>query len=144
MPARAVLPWQVRGLNELQQGFKGELTMSEHMEQLAEARRRDETSSDEAKGASDFALRQALSEQILPVWWVKLGFPSTRPLRRPGGRRAKGGGPGRPGRGLCRVGQVLAGEPQGPLRTAGGLVCRAYPHPQGGVRLGGGFRGCRG
>ena len=28
---------QVRGLNELQQGFKGELTMSEHMEQLAEA-----------------------------------------------------------------------------------------------------------
>eukprot|EP00439_Symbiodinium_sp_Y106_P047493 s1232_g6.t1 len=49
----------VRGLNELQQGFKGELTMSEHMEQLAEA----------------------LSEQILPVWWVKLGFPSTRPLR---------------------------------------------------------------
>ncbi|CAE7559140.1 unnamed protein product, partial [Symbiodinium sp. CCMP2456] len=49
----------VRGLNELQLGFKGELTMSEHMEQLAEA----------------------LSEQILPVWWVKLGFPSTRPLR---------------------------------------------------------------
>lgn len=49
----------VRGLNELQQGFKGELTMSEHMEQLAEA----------------------LAEQILPVWWVKLGFPSTRPLR---------------------------------------------------------------
>ncbi|CAE7514107.1 ODA4 [Symbiodinium pilosum] len=49
----------VRGLNELQQGFKGELTMSEHMEQLAEA----------------------LAEQTLPLWWVKLGFPSTRPLR---------------------------------------------------------------
>ena len=28
---------EVRGLNELQQGFKGELTMSEHMEQLADA-----------------------------------------------------------------------------------------------------------
>lgn len=49
----------VRGLNELQQGFKGELTMSEHMEQLADA----------------------LTEESLPVWWVKLGFPSTRPLR---------------------------------------------------------------
>lgn len=49
----------VRGLNELQQGFKGELTMSEHMEHLADA----------------------LTEHTLPVWWVKLGFPSTRPLR---------------------------------------------------------------
>jgi len=49
----------VRGLNELQLGFKGELTMSEHMEHLAEA----------------------LANETLPVWWVKLGFPSTRPLR---------------------------------------------------------------
>ncbi len=24
---------------------------------------------------------EALTEQTLPVWWVKLGFPSTRPLR---------------------------------------------------------------
>jgi len=49
----------VRGLNELQEGFKGELTMSEQMEQLAEA----------------------LYSETLPTWWVKLGFPSTRPLR---------------------------------------------------------------
>lgn len=49
----------VRGLGELQQGFRGELTMTEQMEQLAEA----------------------LWREALPVWWVKLGFPSTRPLR---------------------------------------------------------------
>eukprot|EP00931_Biecheleriopsis_adriatica_P003888 TRINITY_DN10563_c0_g2_i1.p1 TRINITY_DN10563_c0_g2~~TRINITY_DN10563_c0_g2_i1.p1 ORF type:complete len:2985 (-),score=661.93 TRINITY_DN10563_c0_g2_i1:306-8801(-) len=49
----------VRGLGELQQGFKGELTMSEQMEQLADA----------------------LYLETLPNWWVKLGFPSTRPLR---------------------------------------------------------------
>eukprot|EP00930_Biecheleria_cincta_P085161 TRINITY_DN7456_c0_g2_i1.p1 TRINITY_DN7456_c0_g2~~TRINITY_DN7456_c0_g2_i1.p1 ORF type:complete len:2485 (-),score=519.86 TRINITY_DN7456_c0_g2_i1:101-6748(-) len=49
----------VRGLGELQQGFKGELTMSEQMEELAEA----------------------LYTEQLPTWWVKLGFPSTRPLR---------------------------------------------------------------
>jgi len=48
-----------RGLGELQLGFKGELTMSEQMEQLAEA----------------------LFEEKLPEWWVRLGFPSTRPLR---------------------------------------------------------------
>jgi len=49
----------VRGLSELQQGFKGELTMSEQMEQLADA----------------------LYKETLPTWWIKLGFPSTRPLR---------------------------------------------------------------
>jgi len=49
----------VRGLGELQQGFRGELTMTEQMEQLAEA----------------------LWREALPIWWVKLGFPSTRPLR---------------------------------------------------------------
>jgi len=49
----------VRGLNELQLGFKGELTTTEQMEQLAEA----------------------LYNETLPLWWVKLGFPSTRPLR---------------------------------------------------------------
>jgi len=49
----------VRGLGELQMGFNGELTMSEQMEQLA----------------------NALYLETLPVWWVKLGFPSTRPLR---------------------------------------------------------------
>jgi len=49
----------VRGLSELQQGFKGELTMSEQMEQLADA----------------------LYRETLPTWWIKLGFPSTRPLR---------------------------------------------------------------
>jgi len=49
----------VRGLDELQQGFRGELTMTEQMEHLAEA----------------------LQKETLPVWWVKLGFPSTRPLR---------------------------------------------------------------
>merc|ERR1719387_1748288 len=49
----------VRGLNELQLGFKGELTMSEQMEDLA----------------------NALFLEKLPTWWVKLGFPSTRPLR---------------------------------------------------------------
>jgi len=49
----------VRGLGELQMGFKGELTMSEQMEELADA----------------------LYKETLPTWWVKLGFPSTRPLR---------------------------------------------------------------
>merc|ERR1719335_1660613 len=49
----------VRGLNELQLGLKGELTMSEQMEQLADA----------------------LFKETLPHWWVKLGFPSQRPLR---------------------------------------------------------------
>merc|ERR1712151_1135147 len=49
----------VRGLTELQLGFKGELTMSEQMEHLADA----------------------LFNETLPTWWVKLGFPSTRPLR---------------------------------------------------------------
>jgi len=49
----------VRGLGELQLGLKGELTMSEQMEQLAES----------------------LFKETLPMWWVKLGFPSTRPLR---------------------------------------------------------------
>jgi len=48
-----------RGLLELQLGFKGELTMSEPMENLAEA----------------------LYMEKLPPWWIKLGFPSTRPLR---------------------------------------------------------------
>jgi len=49
----------IRGLSELQMGFRGELTMSEHMENLAEA----------------------LQNESLPLTWVKLGFPSTRPLR---------------------------------------------------------------
>merc|ERR1719359_1706496 len=49
----------VRGLNELQLGFRGELTMSEQMESLA----------------------NALYQEQLPMWWVKLGFASTRPLR---------------------------------------------------------------
>jgi len=49
----------VRGLSELQLGFKGELTMSEGMEGLA----------------------NSLYLEILPMWWVKLGFPSTRPLK---------------------------------------------------------------
>jgi len=49
----------VRGLQELQLGFKGELTMSEQMEELADA----------------------LWKEKLPTWWVKLGFPSTRPLK---------------------------------------------------------------
>lgn len=49
----------VRGLSELQLGFKGELTMSEQMEDIA----------------------IALYSEKLPTWWVKLGFPSTRPLR---------------------------------------------------------------
>ena len=49
----------MRGLGELQLGFRGELTMSEQMEELAEA----------------------LHRETLPLWWVKLGFPSTRPLR---------------------------------------------------------------
>jgi dynein heavy chain len=48
-----------RGLSELQLGFKGELTMSPQMEYLAEC----------------------LWTEKLPMWWVKLGFPSTRPLR---------------------------------------------------------------
>jgi len=49
----------VRGLQELQLGFKGELTMSEVMEDLA----------------------NALYAEKLPTWWVKLGFASTRPLK---------------------------------------------------------------
>jgi dynein heavy chain len=49
----------VRGLAELMLGFKGELTMSEGMEDLA----------------------NKLFAERLPMWWVKLGFPSTRPLR---------------------------------------------------------------
>jgi len=49
----------MRGLTELQLGFKGELTMSEQMEELADD----------------------LANEKLPMWWVKLGFPSTRPLR---------------------------------------------------------------
>merc|ERR1719245_99998 len=49
----------VRGLQELQLGFKGELTMSEVMEDLA----------------------NALYAEKLPMWWVKLGFASTRPLK---------------------------------------------------------------
>jgi len=49
----------VRGLQELQLGFKGELTMSEVMEDLA----------------------NCLFAEKLPMWWVKLGFASTRPLK---------------------------------------------------------------
>merc|ERR1711956_149754 len=49
----------VRGLQELALGFKGELTMSPQMEDLA----------------------NSLFVEKLPYWWVKLGFPSTRPLR---------------------------------------------------------------
>lgn len=49
----------VRGLQELQLGFKGELTMSETMEELA----------------------TSLYQEKLPTWWVKLGFASTRPLK---------------------------------------------------------------
>jgi len=49
----------VRGLQELQLGFKGELTMSEVMEDLA----------------------NCLYAEKLPMWWVKLGFASTRPLK---------------------------------------------------------------
>merc|ERR1719160_2091365 len=48
----------VRGLSELQLGFKGELTMSEQMEAIADA----------------------LYMEQLPTWWVKLGFASTRTL----------------------------------------------------------------
>lgn len=48
----------VRGLSELQLGFKGELTMSEQMEAIADA----------------------LYNEKLPTWWVKLGFASTRTL----------------------------------------------------------------
>merc|ERR1719460_2412620 len=48
-----------RGLSELQLGFKGELTMSPQMEAIADC----------------------LWTEKLPEWWVKLGFPSTRPLR---------------------------------------------------------------
>jgi dynein heavy chain len=49
----------VLGLSELMLGFKGELTMSEKMESLA----------------------NSLFTEKLPMWWVKLGFASTRPLR---------------------------------------------------------------
>ena len=48
-----------RALQELQLGFKGELTMSENMEDMA----------------------QCLYSEKLPTWWVKLGFASTRPLK---------------------------------------------------------------
>merc|ERR1719421_706509 len=48
----------VRGLSELQLGFKGELTMSEQMEAIADS----------------------LYMEKLPMWWVKLGFASTRTL----------------------------------------------------------------
>merc|ERR1719265_2283521 len=49
----------MRGLGELQLGFKGELTMSDEMENMA----------------------SCLFNDKLPMWWIKLGFPSTRPLR---------------------------------------------------------------
>ncbi|CAE8597984.1 unnamed protein product [Polarella glacialis] len=49
----------VKGLCELQLGFKGELTMSDTMEGMAEC----------------------LYSEKLPMWWVKLGFASTRPLK---------------------------------------------------------------
>ncbi|KAF4752811.1 hypothetical protein FOZ63_027435 [Perkinsus olseni] len=49
----------VRSLQELQLGFKGELTMSETMENLS----------------------NALILEIIPPRWAKLAFPSTRPLR---------------------------------------------------------------
>jgi len=55
----ALVNEMVRGLSELQLGLKGELTMSEPMELLADA----------------------LNTETLPFWWVKLGFPSTRPLK---------------------------------------------------------------
>merc|ERR1719355_250633 len=48
----------VRSLSELQLGFKGELTMSEAMEVLA----------------------NCLFEESLPPKWMKYSFPSTRPL----------------------------------------------------------------
>jgi dynein heavy chain len=47
-----------RSLAELQLGFKGELTMSEAMENLM----------------------NSLYMENIPTWWAKLGFPSTRPL----------------------------------------------------------------
>eukprot|EP00929_Paragymnodinium_shiwhaense_P077081 TRINITY_DN3967_c0_g2_i2.p1 TRINITY_DN3967_c0_g2~~TRINITY_DN3967_c0_g2_i2.p1 ORF type:complete len:4576 (+),score=1729.31 TRINITY_DN3967_c0_g2_i2:93-13820(+) len=49
----------VRGLQELQLGFKGELTMSEVMEDMA----------------------NKLYLEMLPMWWIKLGFPTTRSLK---------------------------------------------------------------
>jgi len=49
----------VKGLQELQLGFKGELTMSEVMEDMA----------------------KCLYSEKLPMWWVKLGFASTRSLK---------------------------------------------------------------
>jgi len=48
----------VRSLSELQLGFKGELTMSEGMENLVEC----------------------LKMEVIPPRWQKLAFPSTRPL----------------------------------------------------------------
>jgi dynein heavy chain len=48
----------IRSLLELQLGFKGELTMSQPMEDV---------------------MTSLYMEQI-PTWWGKLGFPSTRPL----------------------------------------------------------------
>merc|ERR1719375_725319 len=47
-----------RSLLELQLGFKGELTMSQPMEDLM----------------------NSLYMEKIPTWWGKLGFPSTRPL----------------------------------------------------------------
>mmetsp|Transcript_19127 Transcript_19127/g.41245 ORF Transcript_19127/g.41245 Transcript_19127/m.41245 type:complete len:558 (-) Transcript_19127:449-2122(-) len=47
-----------RSLGELQQGFRGELTMSEQMEQLM----------------------HSLCDEKIPPRWQKLAFPSTRPL----------------------------------------------------------------
>jgi dynein heavy chain len=49
----------VRGLQELTLGFRGELTMSPQMEQIADS----------------------LFMEKLPYWWVQLGFASTRPLK---------------------------------------------------------------
>eukprot|EP00435_Cladocopium_sp_Y103_P039485 s1336_g10.t1 len=60
----ALLYEMVKGLQELQLGFKGELTMSENME---------------AQPKEDMA--KCLYSEKLPMWWVKLGFASTRPLK---------------------------------------------------------------
>jgi dynein heavy chain len=49
----------VRSLSELQLGFKGELTMSEQMENLM----------------------NSLYMEKIPPWWMKLGYPSSRPLQ---------------------------------------------------------------
>lgn len=55
----ALLYEMVKGLQELQLGFRGELTMSEGMEDMA----------------------TCLYSEKLPMWWIKLGFASTRPLK---------------------------------------------------------------